>query len=75
VTATIHRLEAALAPCGKTQDGERHITEDQEGLVTEVVAYACGCRQTKEEFHDGSHHRMTIDHRGKVLVDEELRGE
>jgi hypothetical protein len=75
VTATINRFESALAPCGKQHDGEQHVMEDQEGLVTEEITFSCGCRTTKEEFHDGSHHRMTVDHRGRVLVDEELRGE
>jgi hypothetical protein len=75
VTATINRFEATLAPCGKQRDGERCVNEDQEGLVTEEVVFSCGCKSTKEEFHDGSCHRMTVDHHGKVLVDEELRGE
>ena len=30
---------------------------------------------TAREFHDGSVHHMVVDHRGKVLVDEEFRGE
>ena len=55
--------------------GERTVTEDEQGLVTEELTYSCGCRSTKEEFHDGSVHRMVVNHRGKVLVDEELRGE
>jgi hypothetical protein len=75
VTATISRFEATLAPCGKQQDGEQCVTEDQQGLVTEEITYSCGCRITHEEFHDGSVHRMTVNHNGKVLLDEELRGE
>ena len=51
------------------------MTEDLQGLVTEEVSYTCGCRSTKEEFHDGSVHLLVVHHRGKVLVDEELRGE
>ena len=75
MTATINRFEATLAPCGKQQDGEHHVMEDQQGLVTVETTFSCGCQSTREEFHDGSYHRMTVDHRGRVLVDEELRGE
>jgi hypothetical protein len=75
VTATVSRFEARLAPCGKPHVGERVTTEDRQGLVTEDLRYSCGCRSTSEEFHDGSVHRMVVNHRGKVLVDQELRGE
>ena len=75
MTSTISRFEAAPAPCGQRRDGESFVTEDQQGLVTEDSRFSCGCRSTKEEFHDGSVHRMVVDHHGKVLVDEELRGE
>jgi hypothetical protein len=43
--------------------------------VTLDVRFACGCHRHKEEFHDGSVHLMVVNHHGKVLVDEELRGE
>jgi hypothetical protein len=56
-------------------DGERFTTEDQQGLITEDVTYSCGCQSHREEFHDGSVHWQIVDHRGRVLVDEELRGE
>ena len=75
MTATISRFVGKLAPCGRAYDGDRFVTEDQMGLVTEELLYSCGCRATKEEFHDGSVHRMVVQHDGKVLVDEELRGE
>lgn len=75
MTATINRFEARLAPCGKTKDGEVRATEDQQGLITEEVRYSCGCRTAMEEFHDGSCHRKTVDHHGKVLLDQELHGE
>ena len=45
------------------------------GLTTEEVSYECGCRSSREEFHDGSVHHMVVNHRGKVLVEEEFRGE
>ncbi|MFC7493317.1 MULTISPECIES: hypothetical protein [unclassified Nocardioides] len=50
-------------------------TTDLQGLITEDRRYSCGCRTTKEEFHDGSVHLMVVSHHGKVLLDEELRGE
>ena len=56
-------------------DGERFMTEDQQGLITEDVTYSCGCQSHREEFHDGSVHWQIVDHRGRVLVDEEFRGE
>jgi len=57
------------------QDGESFVTEDQQGLMTEDLQFTCGCRESKEEFHDGSVHRQIVNHRGRVLVDEEFRGE
>jgi len=75
VASTITRFEATLAPCGHQHDGERCVIEDDQGLITEQVSFSCGCRTTKEEFHDGSVHRMVVNHRRKVLLDEELRGE
>jgi hypothetical protein len=55
--------------------GEEVLGDDLQGLVTEDLRFDCGCRATKEEFHDGSVHRMVLHHSGKVLIDEELRGE
>lgn len=73
--ATISTFEATRAPCGQQRGGEQYMTEDMQGLVTLDLKYSCGCRTTKEEFHDGSVHRMVVDHHGKLLLDEELRGE
>jgi hypothetical protein len=75
VTTTITRFEARSAPCGVPRDGEELTTEDQQGLVTLDITFSCGCQTHREEFHDGSVHLMVVNHRGKVLVDEELRGE
>lgn len=75
MTATISRFEARVAPCGLQRDGDSYVTEDDQGLITEELQFACGCRTSREEFHDGSVHRMVVDHRGRVLTDEELRGE
>ena len=75
MTATASRFESRLAPCGHQSHGEQYVTEDQQGLVTEELSYACGCKSSKEEFHDGSVHRLVVNHHGKGRVDEELRGE
>ena len=75
MTRTVTRFEPRVAPCGKLQPGERFVSEDQQGLVTEDLRYDCGCTGAKEEFHDGSVHLMSVHHNGKVLTDQELRGE
>jgi hypothetical protein len=51
------------------------MTEDHQGLVTEELRFSCGCCSSREEFHDGSFHHMVVHHNGKVLEDEEWRGE
>ena len=75
MTSTIMRFEARPSPCGRPCDGEQFMTEDQQGLVTLDVTFSCGCQTHREEFHDGSVHLQTVDHHGRVLIDEELRGE
>jgi hypothetical protein len=75
VTSTITRFERRPAPCGREVAGEQCETEDQQGLLTRDVVYECGCQTHHEEFHDGSVHNQTVHHRGRVLLDEELRGE
>jgi hypothetical protein len=75
VTSTIARFEARPAPCGRLSDGNQFLSEDGQGLVTLDLTFSCGCQTHREEFHDGSVHNQAVDHRGKVLLDEELRGE
>jgi hypothetical protein len=75
VTATITTFEARVAPCGKQCGGEQFVSEDMHGLVTEDLRFECGCQSHREEFHDGSVHHMVENHHGRVLVDEEFRGE
>ena len=75
MTATSTRFQDRRAPCGHQADGERNLSQDLQGLITEEMIYDCGCRTAREEFHDGSVHRMTVHHNGRVLVDEEIRGE
>ena len=75
MTSTVARFEPVRAPCGKVHGGEEFTAEDQQGLVTLDVRFTCGCHRHREEFHDGSCHRMVVHHNGKVLADEEWRGE
>ena len=75
MSATAAVFEPRLAPCGHRHGGETFLTEDHQGLVTEELRFTCGCRRSREEFHDGSCHSMVVHHDGRVLADEELRGE
>ena len=75
MTSTITRFDPKPAPCGQQRDGEHHQTEDLQGLITIDAIFACGCQTHHEEFHDGSVHNQSVHHNGKVLMDEELRGE
>ena len=75
MSATATVFEPRLAPCGLIRGGEQFVTRDDLGLITEDLRYACGCRTSREEFHDGSVNRLVVHHSGRVLADEELRGE
>jgi hypothetical protein len=75
MTTTVSRFEAKAAPCGRLHPGEEVAGEDLQGLVTAELRFDCGCRRAREEFHDGSVHLMEVHHNGRVLMDEELRGE
>ena len=75
MSVTVTRFDGGSAPCGSQDGGERTVTADQQGLMTEDVLFTCGCNTHREEFHDGSLHHLVRDHHGKVLVDEEFRGE
>ena len=68
-------FEPRLAPCGHTHGGEQYVSDDQQGMICAEQRYSCGCRSSREEFHDGSVHRMVVHHSGRVLADEEWRGE
>jgi hypothetical protein len=44
-------------------------------MRVEHIHYGCGCLDYRDDFHDGSTHHRVTHHSGKVLLDEELRGE
>jgi hypothetical protein len=68
-------FEREQAPCGKTVDGTRHREDDDQGLVIDDFFYACGCRRTRHEYHDGSVRSTVVRHDGRVLADELDAGE
>ena len=72
MTATTTAFRAEQAPCGRIVDGEHYQDGDDECLVTEQWSYACGCRSTRHEYHDGSVCRKVVRHDGTVLADEFL---
>ena len=68
-------FKSQRAPCGRIVDGESHQDQDEEVLVTADWFYACGCRSTRHEYHDGGMSRKDVHHNGTVLVDELLTAE
>jgi hypothetical protein len=75
VVATRTSFTGEVAPCGKVMAGVRYTDRDDDGMVVEHLHYACGCQDFRDAFHDGSVHTRVVHHNGRVLVDEELRGE
>ncbi len=69
MTITNDSFKSEKAPCGRLEDGVRHQDRDDECLLTDDLVYACGCRVTRHEYHDGSFSRKVVRHDGKVLVD------
>ena len=67
---TTTSFEGERAPCGRLGHADRNAMEDEDGLVLEETLYACGCRTTHREYHDGAYQRRVIRHDGKVLMDQ-----
>ena len=70
MAATSTCFQSEKAPCGRIVDGEHYQDQDEEGLVTDNLYYACGCRCIRHEYHDGSVVRKVVTHDGTVLVDD-----
>jgi hypothetical protein len=70
MVATTTHFTKHKAPCGRTADGHHHIEADDDGLTYDDLKYACGCREIRHMYHDGSTRIRTIRHDGKVLRDE-----
>jgi hypothetical protein len=72
MTVTNTRFQMEKAPCGQNVPAEHFQDQDEEGLVTDRWNYACGCRNIRQEYHDGSVHNAVVRHDGKVLTEELL---
>ena len=70
MVGTREMFPADRAPCGKVVGGEHYRDDDGEGLVIDDQRYACGCRRTQHQYHDGSITTKAIRHNGKVILDE-----
>lgn len=70
MVGTSIRFTSEKAPCGKTVDGEHYRDEDAQGLLIHEQFFACGCRRTRQEYHDGSFHTTAVRHDGRVLADD-----
>ena len=70
MTGTQTHLTGERAPCGRLGDAHRSQEDDLEGFRLDDKQYACGCREMRHEFHDGSVRIRTVRHDGKVLSDE-----
>lgn len=55
-------FEAETAPCGRTVSGVHFLDDDGDGLLIRDERYACGCRRTHHEFHDGSIRETAVRH-------------
>ena len=58
------------APCGRIVACECHHEEDDEGLLINDLFFACGCRNIRHEYHDGTFSQRIVHHNGRVLLDE-----
>ena len=75
MTVTDTSFAPRKAPCGRMVGGELHQDRDDDCLLTDDVYFACGCRSTRHEYHDGSVSRVIVHHDGTVLTDELLAAE
>jgi hypothetical protein len=72
MTVTSSRFTDKRAPCGKARDGEVIEARDGQGLGTDQTLYDCGCRASREEYHDGSVEHLVVRHDGKLLRHETI---
>ncbi|WP_187361430.1 hypothetical protein [Phytoactinopolyspora mesophila] len=72
MTVTSDRFTAKLAPCGRIQGGEHRESRDEQGLSNDETRFTCGCRTSREEYHDGSIEHVVIRHDGKLLSHETI---
>ena len=63
-------ISSQEAPCGRIVAGECRHEEDDEGLMINDLFFACGCRNIRHEYHDGTFLQRIVHHNGRVLLDE-----
>ncbi|TDD70256.1 hypothetical protein E1262_10450 [Jiangella aurantiaca] len=74
MTVTRTRFTERRAPCGKLRGGEHYETRDDQGLTSDQMLFDCGCKVSREEYHDGSVEHIAVRHDGR-LVSHETIGE
>lgn len=67
MTVTSTPFTGQQAPCGRLHDGERREFRDDRGMAIQEMIYGCGCRSSREEYHDGSIEYDVVRHDGKPL--------
>jgi hypothetical protein len=67
MTVTSSRFASRAAPCGRERSGEHVESRDGQGLSSEETRFDCGCRTSREEYHDGSVEHVVVRHDGKLL--------
>lgn len=72
MTVTSTRFTNRRAPCGRLQDGEHREFTDGSGLTSDEMLFDCGCRTTREEYHDGGVEHDQIRHDGKPASHETI---
>ena len=76
MTATVSRFEPRVAPCRHVSAGEQFVTEDQQGLITEDLPLRLRVPGApRRSSTTAASTTRIVHHNGKVLVDEEFRGE
>ncbi|MGH8774137.1 MAG: hypothetical protein ACRDWI_02860 [Jiangellaceae bacterium] len=72
MTVISTRFSKQRAPCGHVADGEHLESRDDRGLVTDEMLFACGCKTTREEYHDGSVEHTVVRHDGRLARNEDI---
>jgi hypothetical protein len=72
MTMTSASFANRLAPCGHAHAGEHCESRDGQGLSSDQLLFECGCKTSREEYHDGSVEHVVIRHDGKLLSHETI---
>jgi hypothetical protein len=72
MTVTRTTFTARRAPCGRLTDGEHSEFRDDQGLISAQMVFDCGCKTSREEYHDGSIEQISVKHDGKLLRHETI---